>query len=420
MKINLLRLKLENFQGGTFQLDTEGTDTDIFGDNGTGKTRLASAFSWLLFGKDSLGRKDFEIKNLDASGEAEHGLDHMVEGVLSIGENIVTLKKVYREKWTKQRGKADAVFTGHTTQHFVNGVPTQEKEYIERVTELTGDENIFRLLTSPTVFPSLQWKKQRDLIIEICGDTKDEDIITSNNKLASLTEIISRRSIDDHRKIITAQKAQINKELEKLPVRIDEQRRSLPDTSGLDKAQLQKDINAIETQLNYAKLKLQGINTGGEIAKLSKELTITNTDILRIAEKHHAETLEAENKLSRSLNETETRVKNSRNRLLNINIVLKHKQEQLKELTNRLLNKRTEWEAKNSEILTDPIPNTCPACNQTLPTEKVRETTEKALADFNNKKATMLAEIQARGKALTEDIDSLSLEIGLIEKEKKR
>jgi hypothetical protein len=85
-QIRLQRLSLRDFQGGTFTLDANGEDVSVFGDNAAGKTRLASAFSWLLFDKDSLGRSDFEIKNINAQGESEHGLEHSVEAVLEIEE----------------------------------------------------------------------------------------------------------------------------------------------------------------------------------------------------------------------------------------------------------------------------------------------------------------------------------------------
>lgn len=83
-EIRLNKLTLRDFQGGTFTLEANGEDVNIYAANAIGKTRLASAFSWLLFDKDSLGRTDFEIKNLNATGEAEHGLEHSVEAVLEI------------------------------------------------------------------------------------------------------------------------------------------------------------------------------------------------------------------------------------------------------------------------------------------------------------------------------------------------
>jgi len=107
--IKLNKLKLKNFKGiKDFTLEASGTDVNVYGNNATGKTTIFDAFTWLLFDKDSAGRKDFEIKTLDANGEPMHGLNHEVEAELSIDGEILTLRKVYYEKWTKKRGSATA------------------------------------------------------------------------------------------------------------------------------------------------------------------------------------------------------------------------------------------------------------------------------------------------------------------------
>ena len=97
MRLN--RLTLTNFKGiRSFTLEPQGEDVNIYGDNAVGKTTIFDAFTWLLFGKDSLNRADFEIKTLGPDGEPLHGLEHSVEGVFDIAGKELTLKKVYAEK----------------------------------------------------------------------------------------------------------------------------------------------------------------------------------------------------------------------------------------------------------------------------------------------------------------------------------
>ena len=61
--VKLLKLSLNNFKGiKSFTLEPQGEDVNIYGDNAVGKTTIFDAFTWLLFGKDSLNRADFEIK----------------------------------------------------------------------------------------------------------------------------------------------------------------------------------------------------------------------------------------------------------------------------------------------------------------------------------------------------------------------
>lgn len=73
MKMQLIALTLENFkcyEHTEFRFD--GRNASIFGANGTGKSSVYDAFTWLLFGKDSKGSAKSEaLKPIFTSGENE-------------------------------------------------------------------------------------------------------------------------------------------------------------------------------------------------------------------------------------------------------------------------------------------------------------------------------------------------------------
>ena len=82
MNIKINRLLLQNFKGIKWhEFYVDGANLKIYGDNATGKTTVFDAFTWLLFGKDSLGRSDFGIKTQDENGNVIHNLEHIVECV---------------------------------------------------------------------------------------------------------------------------------------------------------------------------------------------------------------------------------------------------------------------------------------------------------------------------------------------------
>src|SRR5690554_5330153 len=287
--MKILNLTLQNFKGiRHFNLDTQGKDANIYGDNATGKTTLFDAFTWLMFGKDSLNRADFQIKTLGSDGEPEHGLEHAVEAILELDDGQqIALKKVYKEKWTKKRGSAKAEFTGHTTDHFVDGVPVQKKEYDAKITEI-ADEELFRLLTDPRYFNEvLHWQKRRELLLEVCGDVSDAEVIASKKELAKLSDILGNRTIEQHRKVIQARKSEINKELEKIPVRIDEVKRGLPnidDITNPDK--LPNDIAKFREQLRAKQEELAQAKAGGQVAEKTKELRMLEGQLLELKNRH--------------------------------------------------------------------------------------------------------------------------------------
>ena len=90
MRLEIEELKLRNFKGiKELTLEPHGKSLSIYGDNRVGKTTVADAWFWCLFGKDSLNSATFDIKTR-VNGEVQHGLDHEVAVVLNLdGEPLV-------------------------------------------------------------------------------------------------------------------------------------------------------------------------------------------------------------------------------------------------------------------------------------------------------------------------------------------
>lgn len=403
--MKLLQLNLKNFKGcRSFEFVPAGKNCSVYGDNGTFKTTLFDAFIWLLFDKDSQNKKDFDIKTLDDNGEPIHGLDHEVEGVFLIGDNEATLRKVYAEQWTKKRGSASSVFSGHTTDHFLNGVPVQKKEYVARIAEI-ADEEIFKMLTSPTYFNTqLHWQDRRRILLEVCGDVSDAEVIASNEALAGLPGILKGRKLDDHRKVIAARRAEINKELDKIPVRIDEVEKGLPDVTGINPKELTSKAAEIKSVINKKELQITRIQTGGEIAEKTKKLREIEAEIqgLKTA---HANKVQAEIDAKRkSLNEMPF------DALSGLSIckrAIKDNEQQILDLEKMKGELRDKWHAINSR---EPLFNqddTCPTCGQAIPEEQLEEAREKALAVFNRAKSEDLEEVVRKGKDAKAETEGL-------------
>jgi chromosome segregation ATPase len=387
MEIKLNRLMLENFKGvKVFLLEANGRNSTVRGENGAGKTTLADAFHWLLFGKDSNGRADFAIKTLDAKGQEIHNLNHSVEAVLEIDGRPITLLKVFKEKWTKKRGSARAEFTGHTTDFFIDGVPVQQKEWTARLQGLI-DEYMFRLLTNPAHFNSLHWQKRRELLLAVCGDVSDKDVIASDKELASLPSILNGHNHEELRKIIAAKKKEINDRLKEIPARIDEASRSIVDVSGYNAQEISIKIGYIKKRIEEAKA-----DSGSSALRIKKaELTAKQAEIQT---KLDWMKREAEKSLDKDIDELES-ANRAANRSLQETVAslqdAKTKTERNEKEMERLREEYTEISGKEYTG-----PDVCPTCGQNLPSEQVAA----ALERHNLAKAQVLADINARGKAL--------------------
>lgn len=220
MQIKIKTLKLENFKGiKNLTIDFKDT-TNIYGDNAVGKTTIFDAYSWLLWDKDSLNRKDFAIKPYDKNGDEVHNLESVVEGDFSFDDTELNLKKIYKEVWTKKRGSTQAEFTGHTTDYYINSVPVKKREYNERIESALSEDN-FNLLSNPLYFNQFLVKtERREILLSLIEDVKPEDIIAKNKDLEELD--LENYTVDELKKIAKDSARKINKDIESIPARIDE------------------------------------------------------------------------------------------------------------------------------------------------------------------------------------------------------
>ncbi|KAF6569051.1 hypothetical protein G9G53_22425 [Paenibacillus sp. EKM206P] len=411
-QIILHSLILRNFKGvRDFVLEAAGDSVSVYGDNATGKTTLFDAFVWLLFDKDSNNRKGFEIKELDEAGQVvQHGLDHTVEAVMVVDGRRRTFKKVYAEKWTKKRGSATAEFTGHNTSYFVDDVPKKLNEYKAEVDGLIT-EDIFKLLTNPSYFnEQLKTDARRKVLLDVCGNLTDAEVIATNKELAPLADILGDRSIADHKKVVEAQRREINKELEKIPVRIDEARRSMPDVSDLDVELLTEDIDTLRNRVDTKTAELNRIQSGGEVSVKEIRLREINAELLDIKHRIQSDGLQAVNDQREQVMKLRGEASNLQARLSAGQREVEQYKQQITRAESQTERLKEEWNAANG--LEFPVhehqhDKDCPTCGQALPADQVQAVQDKALADFNLSKSQRLERISEEGKAAAAEVRNL-------------
>ena len=381
--MKLTKLELLNFKGlKSFTINLNG-DAVIRGDNATGKTTVFDSVCWLLFGKDSLDRADFEIKTLDG-GEPIHKVNHEVTGTFTLDEGgTVELKRVYREKYSSPRG-GEVTMTGHTTDYFVDGVPKKEKEYKEMVSSLV-DESIFKLITNPLYFnETYSWQNRRKLLLEMCGDISDEDVIASHDELRRLAELLEGRTVDDHRKVVAAKKTAINKELDMIPVRIDEAMRNKPEISS-DKAKLIRDIETLSAGIDEVEKQKAIIQNGFSSTEKESKIRDINRQLegqsSKVLSDYHKQKQRLRDKYEASLTKLKM-VEVDRDRCADRRDELN---KEIERESKRIATLQSEFDTFNAQQFNK---ESCPTCGQALPADKqaVLE------AEFNTNKSKKLEE----------------------------
>lgn len=400
MIIRLNRLRLQNFKAARdFTFEPKGASACVYGANAAGKSTLFDSFTHTLFGKDSLGQAQFEIKTLGPDGEALHGLDHTVELVLDVDGEELALRRTYREKHVRPRGAAHAVFSGHETDHAIDGVPVPKKDYDARVASLCN-EDVFRLLTNPRHFnEGLHWTDRRKLLLDVCGDISDEEVIASSEALARLPEVLGKRSLDDHRKVIAARRAEINKILEKLPDRIDEVNRGMPDLPDAKRKELEAELESLREQRTGKEFERARVEAGGEVAEQRKRISEIQGALLDVANKVRGAIDKRLSEVRQKANTLHGQVDAKTREVHQYQGQLADAKTEITRLEDRRNELREEWHEVDARAFDRPHQaENCAVCGQPLPKEQINEAHERAEQEFNKLKANDLERINDEGQ----------------------
>lgn len=402
-EIKLSRMELRNFKGiREFTLDINGLNASVFGENGTGKTTLNDAFLWVLFDRDSNNRKDFSVKPQDKDGNDKHFLETEVTLELLINGQPKNLRKMLIEKWQKRRGEAIKEFTGHEISYWIDTVPVKKNEYVDQINSII-DETAFKILTNPFYFcTQLSWQDRRKTLMEICGDVSDQDVIASDKAPAALTEILSGKSINDQKKIITERVKKLNSDIESIPIKINEISRTL-----------------LGEEINYSVVEAELLEHKANLKKIEQSMM----DASRLASVYRQKQQDAF-KLSAAIEERKKeldadamfglkRAIDEKSKLegekygLNVDLKstdarIKSKEKLIAENEADLVKLREAWTKENEKQFVEPNPDVfiCPTCEQPFPQDKKDLRLAQMFKNFEHTKAQDLTKISASGKEI--------------------
>lgn len=387
MKVKELSLRnYQKIKTLTVQFNQDG-DTVITGANESGKTTIANALTWLLTDKPYTGEVNYSPKTRVGDTEMRNA-EHSAEALYALEDGSdIRLKKVYKEVYTQKRGTASVEFTGHKTEHFVNGVPVAQNEYSKKVEEIAGTKAEIMRLTVPNHFAEVDtWQDRRSIMIDMVGDVSDQDVIDSDRNLKDLPEYLkegnAQYTVDDALVVAQQRRKHINDELKQIPARIDEVIGLMPEKlSSKDIAKIKLDADAATKAINQYERAISELRSG---TKRSLERSVLSEQLSKAKSKHLEEQsrleMESSKKIHEAISAENLAIMEHKNaelqlqqaRLDHDNFVVRRNElaKRLKETSDE------EWQGET----------TCPTCEREYDSEHINE----AKALFNEDKSKRL------------------------------
>lgn len=394
--VKILRLTLENFKcHRLLNLQFDGCNASIYGDNAAGKTSVYDALTWLLFGKDSAGNgeKNIEIKPLDSLGNvADHSAVTGVEAELSVDGETVILKRTYKEVWSTKRGSSVETFTGNTSEYYIDGVPYKKNAFDDKVHEIVS-EDVFRLLTSVSYFAAgLPWQQRRAVLFDMAGTLTDREIMAGNELFAPLLEAMGKLELEDYKKKLGAEKRNLTGAKTEIPARISECQKTVEDLEGLDFGAAQAELDALNARKESLSEQILAIENDTALSKKRLEIREAQMELAALEKENEAyrrsqQTMVIDTvSIARDLDNLRTRLSGRQKLLENEEQFIAHMEEKIEA-------SRKEWAGVSVEAFSG---GTCVSCGQTLPADKL----QRAMEAFESSRKDRLRRIEATAASL--------------------
>lgn len=423
--IQIKKMILTNFKGLRNQEIIFDKNTDIYGANGTGKTTIFDAFTWMLFGKDSTDRKDFEIKTLDRYNVAIPQIEHEVAAVILVDDVEINISRILKENWVKKRGSEVTEFSGNVTEYYWDNVPMQQKAFQEKVSKIL-DETVFKLITNPLAFNALKWQDRRNVLIDIAGKLSDEELAAGNSEYEALiAQLTNDKTLAEYQKQIIASVKKAKEDLKGIPTRIDEVEKGKPEAFDFINLKISLDMKekalskvneAIENKSSAYDSQLAEINQKKVKANnLKSEIEIIENNTRSEIENGLKPDTSALDGFKRNLEAKKGELNTSENVLTSLEANKKSIENQSLEYDTKLENLRKEWANENSKELTfNDDDFHCPTCKREFESGDVEGKKTEMLTAFRTKKAEALTSINNRGVEISNEKKTLAAQLETI------
>lgn len=411
-QITILSAHMENFKKFKEKDIEFGKETAIYGKNTSGKSSVADVFPWVMFNKSSTGNtegKHFRPRRYDESGVKIDHVDVVGELVLLIDGEKVKIRKTQRQEWVRHKGDDFDSYMGDKTLYEWNDVPVTATQHKKKVEEIIG-EDIFRMLSNPAAFPTMEAKKQRDFLLKNIANITDADVFAVNPEFEFVKDAMGKGTLDEllakNKKAITG----YEEKKKEIPVRIDQESKRI---ENIDFKDTEDKLASLEQTMQDIELRYE--DTGKAYETLSDKLAEKHNLELELSkiesavQKEYRDKIRAVRTLMDQASEGFAEAQNKQVRLENAhhikNITIQNKEEELDKLRKKFTAEVAK-EMDENELF-------CPTCGQELPKDQADEVRK----NFEENKASAIRGINYSGNLLSNEIKHLKEEVAAYEAE---
>lgn len=394
MKIRLKSIRMENFMCYADKtVDFSGL-TKIIAANGEGKSTIAVAYNWVLFGCD-YDLKDNPVVRMNGVNDR----DVAVTLTLDVDNKEVTLRKVQKRTYKK-----DGVSYSDDNSYYINDVPKNLKDFNAY---LDVDMSLLKMCSNINAFLAQKSADMREFLFKLADGITDVDIARSKAELAELAPLLEKYTVEELTAMNKATKAKVTKEIPVIDGQIKEKERDI---------QIKSEIDVAEFELQRADLErriAEIVSDQTEAEKNMEKFDQLRTDILNLKLELSGVQMKANKELENKRSELRRQANEKKDILLNVIFGISRVRSDIddsKAKIKRLETKRTalseQWQIVNSEKFNE-LTTICPTCHRELPTEEITKLRE----GFEKSNADRLAEITEEGMKCKAEIDSLKVHI---------
>lgn len=408
MEIKFKKIRIRNFRGlVSFEANFEGRSVRISGANGLGKSSVADAITWVLFGKDSRRRTAFPIDPVDDAGRIIHNLDVSVELEMLIDGQPTTLRRRRQEKWVQKRGMTTEQLDGHQTTCYIDGRPLPSSDFSSHVDTIVKEE-VFRALTTPDYFPSLPMDQQYRLLVKIVGTRTLAEIAAKDEEAMKVVDELGQRSLDQYRQGLSYDLQRTRKELELIPVRLSEVQGFIEQVKakGADGKTAQRHAKGIEEKLRQVTQEIDSM--AGVVRAENARYNDQRAYIQQLRQQRAAieDRIEKQNREARTLHQSlvckaKEELEATEERHTAAQTMLGLHERRIKDLEQQLEDFRRRWEeVERLSFSWNAEEAVCPTCGQPLPQDQADQKRVEAEMRFNERKMQQQDALDEEGKKL--------------------